>query len=235
MEKKKIENILKNTNEFYKNHAEEFSKTRENPWPGWLKLLNVLKGKFTGDKNISVLDLGCGNARFYRYIKENLGQELEYLGIDNNDYMMIEAIMRYPKAKFISSDVLKDPEKIEGKYDLVVAFGLTHHIPGSNYRLKWFAQILSKVKTKGLVVFTFWNLHTDKRFEKAIEAKDLEENDFYYGWGDSDDRRYVHIYDEEEIRTISQLFKDKGFKLIKTYDSDGKNNRMNTYIILQAI
>jgi SAM-dependent methyltransferase len=234
MDKNHREKIIAEIAEFYKNHAEEFSKTRRNPWQGWQTVLTTIKEQFVEKDELSILDLGCGNGRFYAYLKENLGKDLQYTGIDNNDFMMIEAIMKYPQARFISLDVLQEIEKVEGRYDLVAAFGLTHHLPGQEFRLNWFKNVLDKVAPDGLVVFTFWNLQTDKRFEKAEKADGLEENDYYYGWGDSEDKRYVHIYDESEIKRLAGIFTDKGFKLLKTYDADGKNGKMNTYLILQS-
>jgi SAM-dependent methyltransferase len=234
MTQEQILKIISQTEEFYKKNAEEFSKTRQNPWQGWKKLLEIIKNNFSKEALLSVLDLGCGNARFCQFLSDNLDGKIDYTGFDNNDFLMIEAILKHPDQRFKKVNVLTELDKIDQRYDLVVAFGLTHHIPGKEFRKKWFESVLNLVSSQGLAIFTFWNLQSDSRFEKALSAKDLEENDYYYSWGDSQEKRYVHIYDEKEINELSELFKTLGFKLLKTYDSDGKNKRMNTYLILKS-
>ncbi len=234
MDGAKIDEILKNNRIFYKKHAEEFSKTRQNPWPGWNKLIPIINDNFEGKSKLSTLDLGCGNARFYAFLTNFLEKEVDYLGLDNNDYFLVEALLKYPLAKFNSHDIFLDLQNVEEKYDLVVSFGITHHIPGNDFRLAWFTNLCKLVHRNGLLILTFWNLNADERFEKAETAKDLQENDFYYGWGDSTDKRYVHIYSENETKKISEIFKKNNLKLVSTFDSDGKNNLLNTYIVLRA-
>lgn len=235
MNEEQINKIINQTENFYQQNAEEFSKTRKNPWNGWKYLLSIVNEEFADKDLISVLDLGCGNARFYQYLEENLEFKIDYLGLDTNDFMMIEAILKHPRQKFKKLNIIKNIKNIDQKFDLVVAFGLTHHLPGNEFRKKWFESVLKLVQKNGLLFLTFWNLQTDPRFEKAQRANDLEKNDCYYNWGNSNEKRYVHIYDKSEILKLSELFKNNGFKLLKTFDSDGKNGKMNTYLILKAI
>jgi hypothetical protein len=54
---------------FYSESAEEFAATRSASWPGWRKLLPLLREK----RNAAILDVGCGNARFASFLSATLG------------------------------------------------------------------------------------------------------------------------------------------------------------------
>lgn len=232
LDENKINDITKNVEEFYNKQAEEFSKTRHTPWPGWNTCLYHIKQKFPQDK-LSVLDIACGNGRFYEFLIENSDYEFDYLGLDNNDYMMIEALLKYQYASFSNFDVFHNLGDIETKYDVVAVFGFTHHIPSQEFRRRWFSSLINLLNPYGMLLMTFWDLNKDERFSKAEKAQDLEENDYYYGWGDSDDKRYVHIYTDEELQSIIDIFEQHDTKLIDTFSSDGKNNNLNRYLIFQ--
>ena len=57
------------TGECYRANAESFSQTRQSPWQGWVRLLEVM-GLAAEQKPLRVLDLACGNLRFERYMAD---------------------------------------------------------------------------------------------------------------------------------------------------------------------
>ena len=186
------------------------------------------------DKNhINVLDIACGNGRFYKFLEDNLHKSVSYLGVDNNDFMMLEGVLKYELAEFKNLDVLQEIDKIENTYDLITVFGLTHHIPGQKFRLNWFNKLPGFLNTHGILILTFWNLSDDDRFKKAQKAENLEENDYYYGWGESEDKRYVHIYTDKEINTIKHHYEKQNLKLIEEFYADGKTGNLNRYLIFK--
>jgi len=232
MEDIDINKNVKQTKKFYEKHAEEFSKTRQNPWPGWDRCLGLIRNNISKEK-VSVLDIACGNGRFYKLLTDAPSPKIEYLGLDNNDFFLVEAVLKYQLAKFENFDVFFDLDKLKKSADVVAVFGLTHHIPGKEFRLKWFSSLARHVNSEGLLLLSFWNLSHDDRFSKAEPAKDLEDNDYYYGWADSKDKRYVHIYTEEELKKIKSMFEQHNFKLIDSFYSDGKSDKLNKYLIFQ--
>lgn len=232
MDQNKISDINKLNFEFYKKHAEEFSKTRQNPWQGWDKCLQILV-KNNKKTHLNVLDIACGNGRFYQYLTENLDRSIGYLGVDNNDYMLVEALLKYKLPEFRSLDALNNLNEVENQYDLITVFGLTHHIPGKEFRMSWFKQLPNLLNNNGILIVTFWNLSEDDRFKKAQKSEDLEEDDYFYGWGDSKDKRYVHIYSEDEINHIKEMFAQQNLKLVDEFYSDGKTENLNRYLIFQ--
>jgi len=71
--------ILEKTKENYNLIAEEFSATRKEIWEELEFLFKDLK---EGEK---VLDLGCGNGRWYKVFKE---KKVDYFGLDNSEKLI---------------------------------------------------------------------------------------------------------------------------------------------------
>lgn len=73
------------TGEFYRANAESFSQTRQSPWQGWVRLLEVM-GLAAEREPLCVLDLACGNLRFERYLADALpNRMLSGYAVDNCD------------------------------------------------------------------------------------------------------------------------------------------------------
>ena len=115
--------------------------------------------------------------------------------------------------------MIKDIGKIKSRFDVVVAFGITHHIPDKDFRIKWFDSIIyladkksDKEKVdKSIVVVSFWD------FEKKA-------GDYLVSWDNKiDTPRYCHKYSDSEIKTIENQFKDRDFQLLDKYEADNKN------------
>ena len=89
--------FLNNLNQkFYEKTAEEFSKTRQSPWSGWYLLLNAINDflvptSISSGSPLSVLDLGCGNGRFEKFLRENLPISFTGTGIDSDERLLEEA------------------------------------------------------------------------------------------------------------------------------------------------
>jgi len=234
MEKTLIRKVINKTNKFYTKHAEEFSKTRQNPWPGWERCVGLIRKNITKEK-VSVLDIASGNGRFYQFLTRTPTPQIEYLGLDNNDYLLVEAVLKYQLAEFKNFDVFFGLKALGKTFDVVSIFGLTHHIPGNEFRITWFKSLSNLLNTDGLLMISFWNLSEDERFSKAEPAKELEDNDYYYGWGNSEDKRYVHIYSEKELKKTQLMLEQKNLKLIDSYYSDGKSGKLNKYLIFKRL
>jgi len=234
MNSKKINEIICSLGDFYKNHAEEFSKTRQNPWPGWEKCLDKVKDNFN-QKDLSVLDIGCGNGRFFKFLADFSPYELNYLGLDNSDYLLVEAVLKYPMAKFTYLNVFSNLGEIKSKHDAVCVFGLTHHLPDNDFRLAWLKSLVPFINNDGLLLLTFWDLSSDRRSIKLERAKDLDDNDFYYTWKDTSDKRYVHLFDDNELSKIKSCLTQGGLALVDEFYSDGKSGKLNKYLIFKRL
>lgn len=108
--------FLNNLNQkFYEKTAEEFSKTRQSPWSGWYLLLDALNDflvptSISSGCPLSVLDLGCGNGRFEKFLRGNLPISFTGTGIDSDEALLKEA------KKSLSAGI--PAEKSEGSSDM---------------------------------------------------------------------------------------------------------------------
>lgn len=73
------------TSEFYAREAASFSATRQAPWHGWEEAWGIIAGndRAFASRPLSVLDLGCGNLRFERFLAERAAGPLSICAVDN--------------------------------------------------------------------------------------------------------------------------------------------------------
>lgn len=199
---------------FYLKTQEYFNTSRQFYWEGWEKLLPYLNPPAGG---LKVLDLGCGNGRFGKWLAEH--KTIDYTGIDNNQYLLDRACESLPQAKLINQDILK-PWTLKDKFDLIVLFAVLHHIPTLANRLKILQRAKKLLKPNGLLVFTTW------QFDKSKIVKKIAKNDYLLYWKKGITAlRYCHLFDDEEI---SRLVKNLKMRLVADFTAD-ENNR---YLIL---
>lgn len=228
--------------EFYARNAVSFSSTRSHPWRGWERLRPAIEEAST------ILDVACGNMRFERFASTLKGEgDVEFYCVDS----CAELASELPGVKFQQLDVV---ELCIGRADiaqaicspacdLTVSFGFLHHIPGFEARCHFVNALLRKTAPGGLVALSFWRFMEDDRLaRKALavteQAKsafelDLEENDYILGWqDDSSAYRYCHNYTDDEISVL--LSNITGiWELELRYNADGRNDALNTYIVLR--
>lgn len=78
--------------DFYRRHGAAFSRTRQAPWPGWERLAGLLEQSDAARHGrLSILDLGCGNGRFARFLARRLSARCDYLGVDASLPLLAEA------------------------------------------------------------------------------------------------------------------------------------------------
>jgi len=232
-----IKALNKINTHFYNQIAEEFDSTRQNPWPGWQKLLPRLPAK----PSIAVLDIGCGNGRFASFLTKNK-IKIDYLGTDNNSKLINLAknkLSKHPTIKFNQIDLLNQQLKIAKKYDLIVCFGFLHHIPSFKLRLNFLKQLPNLLAINGILALSTWKFYEQSRFRKKIVSWDkvntinpaqLEKHDYLLNWGRGvQNLRYCHFIDKVEEK---KLIQNINLNTINSYRSDGKSKNLNQYYIL---
>lgn len=163
---------------FYEAHAEAFDASRVDlPWPGWEEVLRRLP-----DRRVSVLDIGCGNGRFARYLREVAARseapspfEFDYLGTDANALLLEAARTRLGadhdgRCEWRLHDFLASREPGDdlpiGPFSLVALMGVLHHVPGRETRRELLRSAAKRVARGGLLVFTTWQFAEHARFDR---------------------------------------------------------------------
>lgn len=221
--------------EFYRITANDFDATRGESWPGWERLLPYL---YTP---LSVLDVGCGNGRFGVFLKENLADRglIHYHGIDSSPALLEHAraaLDSLPglKVSLEERDIVENPPDA-GDYDLVVLFGVLHHIPGYAERQHFIRRLADRVKPGGLLAFACWRFYEYPRFRERIipwpEDIMVETGDYLLDWRRGTTAlRYCHYVDDAEH---AALVAASGMDEILTYRADGKMGDANRYSLLR--
>ncbi len=239
--------------DFYAAIAEDFSETRADAWPGWERVLRALP--FEPGKTLSVLDLGCGNGRFARFLDQGCRHPVRYLGVDACEGLLElarEAAPRNLEPRFEYRDVLVEANSEslpDGPFDLIVLFGLLHHVPAREARRALLARCSRALSPGGVLVVTAWRFGAFERFRsryvswqdynssiaapgRRIDTADLEAGDHLLGWRDDPLPRYCHYVDRDEL---TDLLTGLPVRAIDRFEADGKTEDLNDYAIVQRM
>lgn len=240
---------------FYDRNARQFSGTRQRPWLGWKRVVEHL-GAPRGD-NFRVLDIGCGNGRFGAYLADGWTPSFRYLGCDACDELLRIAaeqlkILR-PTPELLRQDILAGSlaTLAPGRsFDLIVSFGVMHHVPGTKARQDHLKQLADLLAPGGLLAVSVWRFDRNPRFASRvipwrsylsvretqglppIEAQRLEANDVLLGWsGDLEHPRYCHFPYSREIEGWIETLEPP---LVDRFEADGSTGKDNTYLLFRA-
>lgn len=251
---------------FYRECYKAFSDTRSRPWPGWPRVINrsPFEGPsgLVGESPVRILDVGCGNGRFAMFLKENLRVPFSYYGIDASSELLgiaranLEGSgireLELEQAELVEVGL---PEQLENRrFDLIVLFGVLHHIPGLAERLLLLRNLSRHLSRQGILALSFWQFGSEPRFERRalpwsdfakegdveVDLDQLEQGDYLLAWGQSQspgkghDRascRYCHYACDLEIE---QLLAQLDIKVEDSFRSDGAGNALNRYEILRS-
>jgi 2-polyprenyl-3-methyl-5-hydroxy-6-metoxy-1,4-benzoquinol methylase len=234
MDKATLQRLNAINRDFYQRIADEFDQTRRESWSGWERLLPYLSGV------TSVLDVGCGNGRFGLFLREHLalpeGQSLRYHGLDSNPTLLDYArqSLRGLDVHLEERDIIEAPPD-SGQYDLVVLFGVMHHVPGADQRKALVRALAERVVPGGLLAFACWRFYQVERLRARVipwpDDINIEPGDYLLDWRRGQHAlRYCHYVDDTEHRALIQ---STGLAELITYRADGDDNCANQYSLLR--
>jgi tRNA (uracil-5-)-methyltransferase TRM9 len=221
---------------FYQERASEFSRSRERPWSGWGELFD--RAFELLPERPRVLDVGCGNGRFARFLESRLGEDFDYCGVDESPLGLAEARRRLGDRRnvtLVEADF--STTLARGAFDLVALFGVLHHVPGRSNRLDLLKRLQNHLLPGGLLAFSVWRFEDLPRFQRKIvpwnefrertgiefDERDLEPGDHILTWGGTPPaHRYCHAMSEEEERDIGRGL---ALELLSSFDAAGEPNR----------
>lgn len=238
---------------FYESHATVFAATRRRPWQGWYRALAVAEK--TAPEALReavrprVLDIGCGNARFRSFIKQQAKDHWLYAGLDVSLALLgLHGRAAADGPGCLSVAEVSDPEVSlpvrQSAWNLVVAFGMLHHVAAAERRCRFLQRLGEAVAPGGVLIVTFWQPRRRPRIiawsdfnrdsDEPIDTADLETGDVLVGWGELGSpefgARYCHFVSKEEA---DELIVSSGLREIDRFEADGPSGRDNSYRILR--
>jgi tRNA (uracil-5-)-methyltransferase TRM9 len=211
------------------------------------------------NQTYKVLDLGCGNARFANFLKSELDVEtlnkMEYLGVDFSVNFMNRAQSnenkKFSTYELKEMDILKDLSQLETyKFDLIVIYGLIHHIPSLTARKEFFRDVKKLLSANGILVFTTWQyLDTPRLIKRVVNPENPNGLDIYNKLGisktdleDGDNvldwvkkifcLRYSHYFSQGET---DSFIAENNFELIQNFVCDGRDSKRNKYFVCREL
>lgn len=127
-------------------------------------MLGVIK---EDEKEVSLLDLGCGTAMLYDYIKKGKKHRIKYAGLDLSLKFIERCKAKFPGIDFYCADILKNPEQIE-PFDYIVMNGVFTEKIDLSYEemLDYFKKMLRVIFSKTLTGLAFNVMSKQVEWEK---------------------------------------------------------------------
>lgn len=153
-------------------------------------------------KSKDVLEIGCGSGND-GYLLNRL-EPKSYIGLDMMEEQIEIARRNYPQYKFIIQDATDLSQFTDASKDVVIIFGVLHHIPAWRKVLDEIARVL---KPDGSL------------FLEEPRGLDIRLFDFFFRWGHPDSDFGLKAL-ENHLKTNDLHFKKQWTPLLTMYRAD---------------
>jgi tRNA (uracil-5-)-methyltransferase TRM9 len=243
-----VARLLELNKQFYQTFAVQFSATRQRLQPGVVRLAQ----RYLAGSSGKVLDLGCGNGELARRLA---GYDFRgiYIGLDFSPGLIREArlaALQSFESAFLQVDLAED-SWLEGEtgnrlqerapFDYVLAFAVLHHLPGRELRMRVLSGARRLLSQQGMLIHSEWQFLNSPRLLARIQPweaagltpGEVDQGDYLLDWrSGGSGLRYVHQFSLDEL---DQLAANAGFRILKTFESDGEGGRLGLYQVWEAL
>lgn len=143
-------------------------------------------------KDKDMVEIGCGNG-YGGYLLNQLGPK-SYVGLDVMEEQIETARRKYPQYNFILQDAADLSQFAEASKDVVIIFGVLHHIPEWRKALDEIARVL---KPGGSL------------FLEEPRGLDIKFFDFFFRWG--------HPHTDFGLKAMEEHLRSLGFTFSKQW------------------
>lgn len=201
--------IIEDLQKAYRDIADDFSHTRQRPWPEFTVFTDFIPD---GSK---ILDLGCGNGRFYGSLQEKK-KTVDYTGVDFCPEFLEIARKKYPNQEFLEQDITR--LNVPRKFDRIISVAAFHHIPSRKLRKQTLKLMFDHLEDDGMLLLSVWNLWQKRYWEAHLRAFfrfigsffRRDPRDLFIPFGRKKVQRYYHAFVPFELK---QLLKQAGFRV----------------------
>lgn len=230
MHSETVEHLLNVNREFYQSFAEPFAESRSRPQPGVADYLKLV------GPDARVLDLGCGSGSLANALYRR-GHRGPYTGVDASPGLLAWARQHadHKHADFKRIDLAQPgwSASLGPPYDWVFALAVIHHMPGSEQRSAWAAELGDVLAADGRALISVWNFVGEPRYadrirpwsEIGLSDDEVEHGDYLLDWRrGGHGLRYVHWFEPEEL---SELAAAAECRPTSTTTAGGASGRLN--------
>jgi len=238
MDDMSAEKLLELNRRFYNKLADPFADSRHQPAPGFSRLLAYLPEGYD-----SVLDVGCGEGRFGRFLAEE-GFDGAYRGIDFSEKLLVAAAARLPadldsafRVRNLAAEGALDGL---GRFSLIACLAVLQHVPGRERRARLLREMGEHLQPEGRLFLSTWQfLDSPRQREKIVPWEEagldpavLEPDDYLLTWrsGGFGLRYVVYINAAETERLATEA----GLRIVDSFRADGREGDLNLYTVLEA-
>jgi SAM-dependent methyltransferase len=233
--------LIEINREFYTRFGDSFSATRHRIQPGARRVLDLLNG------DEPILDLGCGNGELARELSKR-GHRGPYLGVDFSLPLLREAepqpdgfSARFMEADLVQLSAMSAELFAAGRWSVVMAFAVLHHIPSTELRLDILRAVHELLNENGLFIHSNWQFLNSEKLKAriqpweaaALSGSEVDASDYLLDWrSQGKGLRYVHHFDESELAELAEA---SGFRVANTFYSDGETGDLGLYQVWEPI
>jgi len=137
------------------------------------EIIDIIKSEIRGSRDISVLDLGCGDSHVFSSSIDNT-LNCKYLGIDSslNAIRVSKNNLRVYKANtsYINGDFFTELEKLKLDFDVIISGYSLHHLEREK-KEKLFSLVSERLSDNGVFIFYDLELCEDESTSDYIKRQ----------------------------------------------------------------
>lgn len=197
----------------YDAFAQDFSQTRDRPWPEFDYFMPEIKPAQR------LLDLGCGNGRLRKFLPPELIRPGDYFGFDLSEGLLDIARKQFPKDAFFRGDFGKNLPFGAQNFDWVISIAAFHHLLDKKSQAKFLTETHRVLKPNGKIFMTTWVLPSKYFWMNFWRGRTFTKN-WLIPFGKN---KHPRTYRDVREKDLEKLLRQHGFKILRCEQFEDRN------------